>query len=178
MKKQLRPYYGLVNGQETMLVSIVNFRSVYSTELRRHPILGTGYVYRYCDGKSRTHGTPAAAWLSILGIQPIATDGNKQKCAFRYNELVAVLSALKWEADDEEPGKEPGEKVSEENKQSSIPTAKAVEGEEPTDENEYISFDCFTAIAVQVIDQKLDRIMSELGVTFQLDEEKLLRAIE
>ena len=176
MKKELKPYYGMVEGKETLLVSLMNFRQVYSTELKKHPLLNGANKCVDKNGKTRSRGTPRAAWFPLLGINPVGTDGSKQKCAFRYTELVAVLAALKWVADDED--ETPKSQNEGEQETPTIPNQETIEDEEDNDNNEPITLEVLTALTTQIINQKLDRLLKELGIDFKPNENELIKALE
>ena len=168
MKKKLKPYYGMVNGREELLVSLKNFRDTYSNEIKKHPILMPRYARKNKDGKKAySSGTPRSAWVAILGIPTISIDGAKQRCSFRYESLTAALSVLKWEADEEEFNTQ--ETIFEDE------TEEAHEEQDGEKRDVLYSVDSVQTLLLQMIDQKLDCILKEHGVSFVLDESKLLK---
>nr|AIF26386.1 hypothetical protein [uncultured bacterium fosmid pJB16B1] len=102
-----------------------------------------------------SHADPIL-WQEELGIRPYSPDGITKRTCLIANEFHAVVDKYGWKVDD------------------------VVEEAEVDDDNgeEFYSLESANSILLQIINQKLDKIMSELGVDFVIDDAKLMKMIE
>lgn len=157
MKKQLTITNSLYRGQMRALVSIRNFRKVYSNEIKKHPALVT--TIRIIDGKDVSSGIRSDIWQSEIGIMPVKPDGASKRTFFLLDELSRKLEELKWEPDN-----------------MAIDSDPEVTEEEPESGNEdYFSAQSVHGLLLGMLNQKLDFIIESLGGGFELDESKLPR---
>ena len=146
MKKELSYIEGMLNGKPELFVSIRNLRATYSEEISKHPELTWNL-------KNRTH---PLRWMEVLGVLPVRQDGKQKYTVFVKHELERALNEKGWVADSVE--------------------AKEPEGSDGEDESEpRYSLLSVVVFMLQVLNQKFDFIISQLGGKFVLDESKLLR---